>query len=65
MAKHEGSGVINANGGKCPEGVKFMQYGNPHGNGAPEGYDDTLAGVDGDIKETSSQIKRAWKPRRP
>lgn len=63
--KGKGAGVIHAAGGKCPEGVKFMPYGDPHGSGAPEGYDDTLAGIDGDIKETMGEIKRAWKPRRP
>jgi hypothetical protein len=58
-------GVIAANGGKCPTGVKFEEYGNPHGEGMPLGYDDTLAGVDGDISATMKDIKKAYKPRRP
>lgn len=62
---NSGQGVISANGGKTPEGVKFITYSNPHGAGMPESYDDTLAGIDGDIKETMSGIHRAYKPRRP
>lgn len=57
--------VINANGGKTPEGVKFIKYENPHGKGMPESYDDSLSGIDKDIKETMSGIHKAYKPRRP
>jgi hypothetical protein len=64
-SKENGAGVISANGGKCPEGVKFMPYGDPHGKGAPEGYDDTLSGVDGEIRESMSDLKKNFKPRRP
>jgi hypothetical protein len=64
MAK-ESAGTIAANGGKTPEGVKFIKYSNPHGAGLPGAYDDTLSGIDSDIKETMSGIKKAFKPRRP
>ena len=65
MAKLKGQGVISANGAKCPEGVKFIQYGNPHGKGAPEDYDDSLAGVDSTISETMGQVRKAHKSRNP
>ena len=65
MKSPKGTGTIKANGGKCPEGVKFIQYGNPHGAGAPADYDDTLAGVDGTISEQMKQIDRAHKSRNP
>jgi hypothetical protein len=61
----KGTGNISANGGKCPTGVKFLPYENPHGAGCPGGYDDTLAGVDSDIKDTMKGVRRAFKPRRP
>lgn len=59
------SSPVSNNGGKCPEGVKFVPYSNPHGDGAPMGYDDTMNGIDGDIKDTMKELKRAFKPRRP
>lgn len=60
-----GKGVMKANGGKCPEGVHFIEYENPYGNGLPQAYDDTASGMDQNVKETLSDIKRAWKPQRP
>ena len=60
-----GKGVLRANGGKCPEGVHFIQYDDPYGNGLPQAYDDTAAGMDMEVRQTLSGIKGAWKPRRP
>lgn len=65
MKNPKGTATIKANGGKCPEGVKFIEYSDPHGVGAPADYDDTLSGVDGAISEQMSQIKRAHKSRNP
>lgn len=60
-----GKGVLKANGGKCPEGVHFIEYENPYGAGLPEAYNDTAEGMDTSVKETLSDIKRNWKPQRP
>ena len=57
-------GELSAKGGKCPEGVHFKPYGNPFGEGCPDGYDDTLSGVDGDIKDTMKEVRKAFKPGR-
>jgi hypothetical protein len=66
MKSPQGTATIKANGGKCPEGVKFIDYGNPHGKGAPADYDDTLAGVDGAISEQMGKINgSAHKSRNP
>jgi hypothetical protein len=58
------SGGLNANGGICPTGVHFKPFSNPHGAGCPDGYDDTLSGVDGDIKDTMKEVRKAFKPGR-
>jgi hypothetical protein len=59
------SSKISANGGKCPTGVKFMTYSNPHGDGLPMAYDDTDTGIDTNIKVTMAQVKKAFKPSNP
>jgi hypothetical protein len=61
---NKAEGELSAKGGKCPEGVHFKPYENPHGEGAPDGYDDTLSGVDGDIRDTMKEVRKAFKPGR-
>ena len=63
--RHGSNGPLKANGGKCPEGVRFIEIGNPYGNGQPMVYDDTATGMDGDVKQTMNDVRRAFKPRRP
>lgn len=56
---------VSANGGKCPDGAKFIPYENPFGAGLPLAYDDTDTGIDNNIKATMSQVKKAFKPSNP
>ncbi len=47
-----------------PQGVKMMMYPRDTGSYLPMGYDDTLAGIDKQMRESNTEKMRYLKPRK-